>query len=168
MFTRVTTDAAGAIRRGEALAGPEKVAANGWRVWVEHAVTGERIFESDVEKTYKLTTSTSYPGPDNMMSLLLYKTVKGSAKSAHQQVESNDRVIGEVWREQSRVIVSKLSQPLRQEMKWRWFARVNGDAKILGREGRDLVGPGFASKVKAVDAMAAAITSAANCTGKRA
>jgi hypothetical protein len=29
------------------------VAANGWRVWVEHAVTGERIFESDVEKAYK-------------------------------------------------------------------------------------------------------------------
>lgn len=53
MFTRVTTDAAGAIKRGEALAGAEKVAANGWRVWVEHAVTGERIFESDVEKAYK-------------------------------------------------------------------------------------------------------------------
>ena len=53
MFTRVTTDAAGAIKRGEALAGAEIVAANGWRVWVEHAVTGERIFESAVEKAYK-------------------------------------------------------------------------------------------------------------------
>lgn len=53
MFFRVTTDAAGAIKRGDALAGAEKVAANGWRVWVEHATTGKRIFESDVEKAYK-------------------------------------------------------------------------------------------------------------------
>ena len=53
VFTRVTTDAAGAIKRGDALAGAEKVAANSWRVWVEHAVTGERIFESDAEKAYK-------------------------------------------------------------------------------------------------------------------
>lgn len=53
MFTRVTTDAAGAIMRGDALAGAEKVAANGWRVWVEHAVSRERIFESDVEKACK-------------------------------------------------------------------------------------------------------------------
>lgn len=53
MFTRVTTDAVGAIKRGDALAGAEKVAANGWRVWVEHAVSGERIFESDVEKACK-------------------------------------------------------------------------------------------------------------------
>jgi hypothetical protein len=57
MFTRVTTDAAGAIKRSEALAGAAKIAANGWRVWVEHAVSGERIFESDVEKTYKQTAA---------------------------------------------------------------------------------------------------------------
>ncbi len=54
MFTRVTTDAAGPGRRGEVLAAAEKVAANGWRVWVEHAVSGERIFESDAEKAHKL------------------------------------------------------------------------------------------------------------------
>lgn len=53
MFTRVTWNAAGAIKRSEALAGAAKIAANGWRVWVEHAVSGERIFESDVEKAYK-------------------------------------------------------------------------------------------------------------------
>ncbi|MGK5033168.1 hypothetical protein [Janthinobacterium sp. MDT1-19] len=57
MFAHVTTDAAGAIKRSEALTGAEKVATNGWRVWVEHAVTGERIFESDVEKTYKQTAA---------------------------------------------------------------------------------------------------------------
>ena len=53
MFTRVFTDGSGPGRRGEVLRDAEKVAANGWRVWVEHAVTTERIFESDVEKAYK-------------------------------------------------------------------------------------------------------------------
>lgn len=55
MFSRVRTDASGPCRRGEVLEAAEKVAANGWRVWVEHAVTGERIFESDIEKTYQQT-----------------------------------------------------------------------------------------------------------------
>lgn len=53
MFSRVTTDAAGAIKRSEALEGAANVAQNGWRVWVEHVVTGKRIFESEVEKVYK-------------------------------------------------------------------------------------------------------------------
>lgn len=53
MFTRVRTDDSGPGRRGEVLKDAEKVAANGWRVWVEHAATGERIFESDVEKDYR-------------------------------------------------------------------------------------------------------------------
>lgn len=43
MLIRVTTDAAGVIKRGEALAGVEMAAANGWRVWVEHVATGEEI-----------------------------------------------------------------------------------------------------------------------------
>ncbi|GGZ00644.1 hypothetical protein GCM10007388_37690 [Pseudoduganella plicata] len=49
---RTTTYADGPGRRREILEAAAKVAANGWRVWVEHAVTGERIFESDVEKAY--------------------------------------------------------------------------------------------------------------------
>jgi hypothetical protein len=53
MFTRVRTDGSGPGRCGEVLRDAEKVAANGWRVWVEHAVSGERIFESDVEKAYR-------------------------------------------------------------------------------------------------------------------
>lgn len=53
MFTKVTTDAAGAIKRSLALEGGNTVAANGWRVWVEHANTGERIFESYAEKAHK-------------------------------------------------------------------------------------------------------------------
>jgi hypothetical protein len=53
MFTRVTTDSSGPGRRSEVLKDAETVAANGWRVWVEHAVTDKRIFESDVEKAYQ-------------------------------------------------------------------------------------------------------------------
>jgi len=53
MFTRVTTDASGPGRRGDMLEAAEKVAANGWRVSVEHTITGERIFESDAEKAYQ-------------------------------------------------------------------------------------------------------------------
>jgi len=30
-----------------------KVAANGWRVWVEHQARPERIFESTAEKDHK-------------------------------------------------------------------------------------------------------------------
>jgi hypothetical protein len=52
MFTRVRTNASGPGRRGAVLEAAVKVATNGWRVSVEHAVTGERIFESDVEKAY--------------------------------------------------------------------------------------------------------------------
>lgn len=54
MVTRVTTDGKGAMKRGDALAGAAVVAQNGvWRVWVEHATTCERIFESDAEKSYQ-------------------------------------------------------------------------------------------------------------------
>jgi len=57
MFTQVRTDAAGPGRRSEVLQAAEKVAANGWRVWVEHVSTGKRIFESEVEKKYKNAAS---------------------------------------------------------------------------------------------------------------
>lgn len=53
MFTRVTTDADSPCRRSEALAAAAKVAENNWRVWVEHATTGKRIYENDVERRYK-------------------------------------------------------------------------------------------------------------------
>lgn len=36
--------------------GASKVAANGWRVWVEHQQTGLRIFESEMEKATKAGT----------------------------------------------------------------------------------------------------------------
>lgn len=53
MFIRVSTDASGLGRRSDVLKAAEKIAANGWRVWVEHAVTGECIFESEAEKAHR-------------------------------------------------------------------------------------------------------------------
>lgn len=96
------------------------------------------------------------------MSIVSFKTIKGSAKSAHQQIEINDQIVGEVWREQARVIVSKLSQPLRQEMRWRWFAKATCGGEVLGRGRTGLAGPGFPSKDKAVDALDAAMPVHAN------
>lgn len=56
MFSRVTACADNPMMRGEALACAQKIASNGasWRVWVERADTGERIFESEPEKERQL------------------------------------------------------------------------------------------------------------------
>ncbi|WP_139176077.1 MULTISPECIES: hypothetical protein [unclassified Janthinobacterium] len=96
------------------------------------------------------------------MSIIRFKPVKGSARFAHQQVEIDEKIVGEVWREQSRVIVSKLSQPLRQEIRWRWFGKGEGDTKTLGRDRQGLVGLGFTSKDKVVEALVTAVVSNAN------
>ncbi|MEJ6003883.1 hypothetical protein [Paucibacter soli] len=53
MFSRVTANADNPMLRAEALAAGEKIAANGWRVWVEHHARPERIFESQPEKDYR-------------------------------------------------------------------------------------------------------------------
>ena len=52
MNSRVTTNADNPMSRAEALAAAEKVAGNGWRVWVEHHARPERIFESQAEKDH--------------------------------------------------------------------------------------------------------------------
>lgn len=52
MFSKVRSDASNPLRRSEALAGAKKIAENGWRVWVEHKDSAERIYESDIEKQY--------------------------------------------------------------------------------------------------------------------
>jgi len=59
MIARVRTDASGPGRRSEVLEAAEKVAANGWRAWVEHAVIGERIFESEAEKAHRQSSATA-------------------------------------------------------------------------------------------------------------
>jgi hypothetical protein len=55
--SKVSANASNPMKRAEALAAAERVAANGWRVWVEHSVNGTRIFESDVEKSYRAASS---------------------------------------------------------------------------------------------------------------
>lgn len=52
MFSKVISNASNPLRRSEALENAGKIAANGWRVWVEHKDSGKRIFESEVEKMY--------------------------------------------------------------------------------------------------------------------
>lgn len=53
MFSRVTTAAGSPMKRSEALEGAENIAP-GWRCWVEHATSGQRIFESGPEKEHRL------------------------------------------------------------------------------------------------------------------
>lgn len=59
MFSKDVTAAGGPFRRSDALASAIKVAENGggWRVWVEHALTGERIYESSAEIEHKAETA---------------------------------------------------------------------------------------------------------------
>ena len=87
------------------------------------------------------------------MPIYSFKTVKPSEKLALQRVEINDRVAGEVWREQASVVVSKLTEPRRMVTKWRWFARCVGETTVLGRGTRAamLLGAGFTSKNKAAE-----------------
>lgn len=87
------------------------------------------------------------------------KAVKGSAKSAHQVIAVDDSLTGEVWREQVRVVVGKLTGPTRTALKWRWFAKLDGVPGTLGRGTREamLFGPGFKSKDEAIDALISAV-----------
>ncbi|WP_186168254.1 hypothetical protein [Burkholderia gladioli] len=55
--SRIVSDASNPQVRTSALEGAEKIAANGWRVWVEHRKTGERIFESERERAHQSLTT---------------------------------------------------------------------------------------------------------------
>jgi len=57
MFSSVTTAAGSPLKRSEALEGAETIERNGggWRVWVQHAKTGDRIYESAAEKEHQAT-----------------------------------------------------------------------------------------------------------------
>ena len=48
---RIASDADNPQRRASALEGANKIAANGWHVWVEHHVTKKRIFDSKTAAT---------------------------------------------------------------------------------------------------------------------
>jgi len=83
------------------------------------------------------------------------KSVPGSKKPAHQLVRTGENVIGEIWREQVNVVVSKLTEPRRMAMKWRWFAKPTGGSTTLGRGTRAamVLGPGFKGKDLAIAAL---------------
>lgn len=78
--------------------------------------------------------------------------VKKSEKSAYQRVQLPGVDIGEIWREQVHVVVSKLTEPRRMSVKWRWFARRAGSSEAHGRGARAalLLGAGFKSKDEAI------------------
>lgn len=92
---------------------------------------------------------------------MIFKSVAGSVKSAHQQVAIDGEKVGEIWREQVNVVVSKFTEPRRMGLKWRWFAKRSGDAGTLGRGTRVamLMGPGFKNKDAATAALAEAFAS---------
>ncbi len=83
------------------------------------------------------------------------KKLANSTKSAHHSVAIDGLVVGEIWREKALVVVSKLTAPRRSAVRDRWFARVAGDLKIIGRGTRAamLLGAGFKSKDEAIAAL---------------
>lgn len=90
-----------------------------------------------------------------------FKSFTGSVKSAHQEVSIDGRRVGEIWREQVNVVIGKLTDPRRMALKWRWFAKRDGDAGTLGRGTRAamLLGPGFKTKDAATAVLAEALAS---------
>lgn len=74
--------------------------------------------------------------------------IRRSRKSAHQWVEVDGIVVGEVWRELIRVRSDGHSGQL-----WRWFAKMPDMSSTLGHGLRlpDMNGAGFVSKEKAAD-----------------
>lgn len=85
---------------------------------------------------------------------LNFRTVPKSARAAHQVVSRDGQPLGEVWREQTRMVVSKLTEPRRVVVKWRWFAK-SRDGVPLGRGTRAamLLGAGFKAKGDAAAAL---------------
>lgn len=57
IFSAHTSNASNPLPRETALAGASKIAMNGWRVWVVHTTSGERIFESEAEKAHNRARS---------------------------------------------------------------------------------------------------------------
>ena len=91
-----------------------------------------------------------------------FKKVAGSNRNFHSSVLVDGAKIGEVWREQAHVTVSKLTEPRRTAKKWRWFAQMEGASQTLGRGTRSalLFGAGFSSRAAALAALTAQIEEA--------
>ncbi|WP_432263348.1 hypothetical protein [Cupriavidus sp. TMH.W2] len=52
----IVGDASNPQQRKSALEGASVIDKNGWRVWVEHHKTGERLYESEREKAHREAT----------------------------------------------------------------------------------------------------------------
>lgn len=85
------------------------------------------------------------------MAIYSFSRIADSQKSAHVKVDINDREAGEVWRERVNVPVKAGGRTL----KWRWFARISGESKVLGKNTRAamILGAGFTSKNNAAEAL---------------
>jgi hypothetical protein len=53
MFEKVRSVPDNPMRKSDALEAASKIAANGWRVWVEHFDNYKRIYESPVEREFR-------------------------------------------------------------------------------------------------------------------
>lgn len=86
---------------------------------------------------------------------ITFEKVKESPRSAHVRVLKDGLVVGEVWREQASVVISKLTAPRKMATRWRWFARKTGESTILGRGTRSamLLGAGYPTKMGAIDVL---------------
>ena len=87
--------------------------------------------------------------------MITTKKVAGSPKLAHQTICDDDVELGEVWREEVSVVVSRISAPRVMAKKLRWFARATKSTAVLGRGTRAamILGPGFKSKTEALEAL---------------
>lgn len=88
-----------------------------------------------------------------------FSKVEGSTRDGHKHVTLDGKVVGEVWREQTHVVVSRLTEPRRTKLKWRWFSKLQGDPRIFGRGTRAsmIMGAGFVSRAEALGEMTKAI-----------
>jgi hypothetical protein len=91
-----------------------------------------------------------------------HRKIAGSTKNSHQTIEIDGCRVGELWREQAHVTVSKMTAPRRTALKWRWFSKIDGQHKIFGRGDRVamILGPGFSTKTLAVGALTKALADA--------
>lgn len=88
---------------------------------------------------------------------LSFKTIvkADGRRTGVQEVYEGEQLIGHVWREQVHVVVSKMTEPRRMQLRLRWFARCADSSDTLGRGTRvaAVMGAGFGSKNAAVDAI---------------
>lgn len=82
--------------------------------------------------------------------------VRGSARQSHSSVSRDGAAVGEVWREESLVVVSKLTEPRRMAKKWRWFGKIIGRTETIGRgtQRAMLMGSGLKSRTDVLREMA--------------